>query len=265
MVDNRLDIGYPNNQFLKLPEQLLFTMTTSRDSVVKLPTPSVRGSVLRSVIQERIKQLITDQQLGSGDLLPPEGQIAVDLGVSRGSVREAIKSLESLGIVEVKHGEGVRVREFNFDATLDFLSYGLEFQPAKAAEILQVRAFLEASAIEEVVKILTDSHIAQIEDLLQRWQVKAANDEQTTQEERDFHRMLYLPLGNESLLSFIDIFWRVYHSLSLERIGRDPQPLVTVKEHQNILNALRDRNAVNAKQLMTQHFQSIKTRLELNL
>ncbi len=55
--------------------------------------------------------------------------MATDLGVSRGSVREAIKALESLGIVEVRHGDGVRVRAFNFDSTFDLLSYGLVFDP----------------------------------------------------------------------------------------------------------------------------------------
>ena len=63
-----------------------------------------------------------------------EGQLAADLGVSRGSVREAIKALESLGIVEVRHGDGVRVRAFNFDSTFDLLSYGLVFDPARIKE-----------------------------------------------------------------------------------------------------------------------------------
>lgn len=49
-----------------------------------------RGPVLNRAIQDRIKQYITDNRLGAGDLLPPEGQLAMDLGVSRGSVREAI-------------------------------------------------------------------------------------------------------------------------------------------------------------------------------
>ena len=64
--------------------------------------------MLNRVIQDQIKQYITENKLESGDLLPPEGQLAIDLGVSRGSVREAIKALESLGIVEVRHGDGVR-------------------------------------------------------------------------------------------------------------------------------------------------------------
>ena len=89
----------------------------------------IREPGLKQRIQEQIKRVITERELQPGDLLPPEGQLAEDLGVSRGSVREAIKSLESLGIVESKHGAGVCVREFNFDSILEFLSFGLTFQP----------------------------------------------------------------------------------------------------------------------------------------
>ena len=74
-----------------------------------------RGPLLNRIIQDQIKRFITDNRLGSGDLLPPEGQLVADLGVSRGSVREAIKALESLGIVEVRHGDGVRVRRVVVD------------------------------------------------------------------------------------------------------------------------------------------------------
>ena len=105
-----------------------------------------RGPVLNRVIQDQIKQYITDNRLGAGDLLPPEGQLATDLGVSRGSVREAVKALESLGIVEVRHGDGVRVRAFNFDSVFDLLSYGLVFDPVRAAEVLQIRVWLEVAA-----------------------------------------------------------------------------------------------------------------------
>jgi len=102
----------------------------------------VQDRILKEIvtIQDKIKKYITDKRLNPGDLLPPEGLLAENLGVSRGSVREAVKSLESLGIVESRRGDGVRVREFNFDSVFDFLSYGLVFQPSRAAEIQIGRA-----------------------------------------------------------------------------------------------------------------------------
>ena len=88
-------------------------------------------------------------------------------------MREAIKALESLGIVEVRHGNGVFVRSFNFDSVLDLLSYGLVFDPSKIADILQIRIWLEATAIAEVVQRIRPEQIAQIEEVLARWETKA--------------------------------------------------------------------------------------------
>lgn len=131
-----------------------------------------RGPLLNRVIQDQIKQYITDNRLGSGDLLPPEGQLAADLGVSRGSVREAVKALESLGIVEVRHGDGVRVRAFNFDSTFDLLSYGLIFDPTRITEILQIRIWLEVAAVVDAINLISAEALAEITALLDQWRKK---------------------------------------------------------------------------------------------
>jgi DNA-binding FadR family transcriptional regulator len=220
-----------------------------------------RGPVLNRAIQDKIKQYVTDNRLGAGDLLPPEGQLAADLGVSRGSVREAIKALESLGIVEVRHGDGVRVRAFNFDSVFDFLSYGLVFQPSKAAEMLQIRIWLEEAALGEAVHHITDQELEQIEVLLAAWETKAAAGEPTSDEDRAFHRLLYTPLGNESLISLTDIFWVIYHALPLQKIGTDRQPLATVQAHRDLLAAVQARDVDLAKQRMRDHFRNIETRI----
>ncbi len=217
--------------------------------------------MLKGVIQNEIKRFITDQHLVPGNLLPPEGRLAEDLGVSRGSVREAIKSLESLGIVEVRHGDGVRVREFNFDSTLDFLSYGLLFEPAKAAEILQIREWLEGAAVAEATKSITNEEIAQIEVLLLEWERKANAGEPTSTEDRAFHRMLYSSLGNASLLSLIDIFWVGYNALPSQTVGQDADPMATVQAHRELLDAISGRDPAVAQQRMSEHFKNVKMRL----
>lgn len=219
-----------------------------------------RGPMLKRVIQDQVKRFITDRHLAPGALLPPEGQLAEDLGVSRGSVREAIKSLESLGIVEVRHGDGVRVRDFNFDSILDFLSYGLEFQPRRAAEILKIREWLEGAAVAEAAHVLTDAEFDQIEAVLAVWDRKAAAGEATAFEDRSFHRLLYAPLGNESLLSLIDIFWVVYNGLPAHQVG-DDDPVATVRAHRELLAAVRKRDPVLAQKRMADHFRNIELRV----
>jgi DNA-binding FadR family transcriptional regulator len=220
-----------------------------------------RGPVLNRIIQDQIKQYITENRLQSGDLLPPEGQLATDLGVSRGSVREAIKALESLGIVEVRHGDGVRVRAFNFDSIFDLLSYGLVFDPAKAVEILQIRVWLEVAAVSDAIERISDAELDQLTALLDRWEQKAMRGEDVSADDRAFHRMLYTPLGNDSLIRLIDIFWVIYHSLTIQNIGVDHQPLATLEAHRELMAAIRARDVTLAAHRMRDHFRNLEIRM----
>jgi DNA-binding FadR family transcriptional regulator len=220
-----------------------------------------RGQLLNRAIQDQIKQYITANRLGADDLLPPEGQLAIDLGVSRGSVREAIKALESLGIVEVRHGDGIRVRSFNFDSILDLLSYGVLFDPDRVVEILQIRIWLEDSALLPAVAAIDDETIAELDALLDRWTAKAEARADTSAEDRSFHQLLYRGLRNESLSQLIDIFWLVYHSLPEEAMGADHDPVATVQNHRDLLDAIRGRDPVAARAKLRAHFQSLEERI----
>lgn len=217
--------------------------------------------MLNRVIQDQIKQYITENKLAAGDLLPPEGQLASDLGVSRGSVREAIKALESLGIVEVRHGDGVRVRAFNFDSVFDLLSYGLVFDPAKAAELLGIRIWLEVAAVADATVQISDAELDQIAALLDNWEAKALAGEDVSTDDRSFHHLLYAPLNNESLIRLIDIFWVIYHSLAVQNIGIDHNPLATLEMHRELLAAMRARDGVLATQRMRDHFRNLEIRM----
>jgi len=87
--------------------------------------PLARPPLLHVSVQESLKSYIDDNALAPGAPLPPENDLAQQLGVSRNSVREAIKALESLGILETRRGIGVFVKAFSFEPLLANLAYGL--------------------------------------------------------------------------------------------------------------------------------------------
>lgn len=227
-----------------------------------LATKSVRGQTLNKLAQDRVKDYITSKHLKPGDPLPSEGQLATDLGISRGPMREALRSLESLGIVEVRHGTGVFVRGFNFDSMLDLLSFGLSFDPTKISEILQIRKWLETAAIGDVCEHITADDIRNIEHVLEQWDKRIAADESTAEEDRAFHRSLYQVIGNESLTALIDIFWVVYHSTPVTKVTKDASPTTTIQDHRNILDAIKKRNASLARQQIQDHFRGIEERIQ---
>jgi DNA-binding FadR family transcriptional regulator len=222
----------------------------------------LREPALNKAVQERVKHYITANHLAPGDPLPPEMQLAADLGISRGSVREAIKALESLGIIEVRHGTGVFVRGFNFDSMLDLLTFGLSFDPTKISEILQIRKWLETAAIGDVCERITAADIHTIEQVLAQWDQRIAADEPTADEDRAFHRSLYQVIGNESLIALIDIFWVVYHSVNVTKITQDVHPTTTIQDHRDILAAIKKRNASLARRQIQDHFRGFEERIK---
>ncbi len=222
----------------------------------------VRGQLLNRAIQEQIKEYITRNHLRADDLLPPEGQLALNLGVSRGSVREAIKALESLGIVEVRHGDGVRVRSFNFDSVFDLLSYGVLFDPDRVISILQIRIWLEDSAVVDATRTIDAATLAEIEAVLLRWEAHVSSGADTADEDRAFHALLYSGLRNESLTQLIDIFWTVYHALPNEDLGSDQNPAATLAAHRSILEAVQQRDGALARNRMRAHFLNLEQRIQ---
>ena len=101
---------------------------------------SLRSPSLVERVRQAIKSHIADASLKPGDPLPPETHMARELGVSRSAVREAVKSLEAAGLVEVRRGNGLFVGKFSFDTLLANLPYGL-MQPdgTPLHELLEIR------------------------------------------------------------------------------------------------------------------------------
>ncbi len=222
----------------------------------------LRDPALTRTIQDHIKEYIQEKHLAAGDRLPPEGQLALELGVGRGSVREAIKALESLGIIETRHGYGIYVRDFNFDSFLNLLTYGLEFDSTRIIEILQVRKWLETSAIDEVIQSIPQDLIGELEHVLDTWEKKAAGGQSTFEEDHAFHQRLYSVIGNRSLTAFLDIFWVVYYrNPRIFETPDDPDP-VSVHEHRAILSAIRAKDAELARQRIQDHFRILEDRIE---
>ena len=220
-----------------------------------------RRPSLNEAIRAYVKQYILDQGLNAGDPLPPETQLAQELGVGRGSVREAIKALQSLGIVEVRHGEGLYVRPFSFDPILETLSYGVHFDTQTLAELLQIRILLERSAIEDVIQHITPEEVKRLEQLMETWKhrLKAGGPHRDLDEE--FHRILYGCLGNETFMKLFEVFWIAYENLDdpiIRDTGRAERDYST---HLGLLNAVRARDVDLARKCMVQHFSHLMERI----
>lgn len=225
-------------------------------------TKLARSLPVHQSIQEVIKVYISHNQLKAGDALPPENDLAKQIGVSRNSVREAIKALESMGILETRHGSGVYVREFSFEPLLNNLPYGLMGNLQDVSELLEIRRILELAKIESAIDALTAEQLAELEVVLDKMYQRAKNQESFPEEDRRFHYLLFEHLGNAMFLKLLDVFWQAVTKASQHITMLDPQPLQTYRDHVAIVEAVKAKNPENARKALDQHYDGIRNRLK---
>ncbi len=227
---------------------------------IKHLQPLARPKLLRLSVQESLKAFIEDNALTPGAPLPPESDLAQQLGVSRSSVREGVRALESLGIVESRRGVGVFVRGFSFAPLLDNIAFGIRGAQREIQEMLEIRRALEGALIERTVESIGDDDIAELNRILDRMRGCAERGETFGSEDQAFHRTLFRCCGNETLIKLLDVFWLAFFKASDDLTLGNPDPLATWRDHWEIVTAVTARDAVAARAVLDAHYDGI-TRL----
>jgi DNA-binding FadR family transcriptional regulator len=166
---------------------------------------------LHRAVQDEIRHYIIEHGLRPGDPLKPEAELARLFGVSRNSVREAVKALESTGVLETRRGSGVYIKDFSFAPLLDNLPYGLMQGPRALGELVALRKALESAMIADAMRALTPASVAALRAELAAMLERAERKEGFAEQDRAFHRLLFADLGNAMLLQLFDLFWVAYH------------------------------------------------------
>jgi DNA-binding FadR family transcriptional regulator len=221
----------------------------------------LRGPALHEAVRDYIKQYILDGKLKPGDPLPPEGQLADELGVGRSSVREAVKALQSLGIIEARQGNGLFVREYNFDPVLEILSYGMRFNHTILLEFFQIRLWLEAAIIGDVVRQIEAEQIAQLETVLDLWPERTRTGQPWADLDKQFHDILYQTLNNQTLLKLLEVFWLAYDKLDIAGIHA-ADPVEELADHRAILEAIKHGDPDLTRQRLLANFTHFQSRIE---
>jgi DNA-binding FadR family transcriptional regulator len=213
-------------------------------------------SVFRQV-QLQIRNHILENNLKPGDLLPPAAELASRLAVSQPSLREALRALEALGILEIKHGIGTVIRAYDLTPLLESLSFSLLFEQDNLRQMVRIREALEAGSIPEVVRQISDADLRELDAIL----AQMAEADSPRALEQQFHRTLYRCLDNQLLMQFIDIFWLIEYNLADPSVISDIDKEKLWKTHAPIVETLRSRDANAAVQAIHRHFDGIKYQL----
>ncbi|WP_434617389.1 FadR/GntR family transcriptional regulator [Arthrobacter sp. A5] len=216
-------------------------------------------------LQADIMELILDRELEAGDPLPTESELSLALGVGRNTLRESLKVLQALGVLEIRHGFGMFVAPSNFEALADGLTFrgrlSLRHEGLEALQLVDVRQALESGLIGSSIDVMTAEQLARIEAAVARMEQLAARGESFTEADAQFHSLLFEPLANDLLTSLMDVFWKVYRKIHVE-IGAETGDLTAIAAvHRSIYNAVALKDKTLSSELLNRHFDGIRHRI----
>jgi GntR family transcriptional regulator, transcriptional repressor for pyruvate dehydrogenase complex len=206
-----------------------------------------------------IKELIASGRFRPGDRLPKENELAALLGVSRGSLREAVRALELVGVVQARQGDGTYLTSLAPSALLDVMSIVIDFTDEKSTlELLEVRRLLEPAAAALAAARADDDALARMRDAMEA--MRAADDaEALVEADAAFHAAIAGATGNPALAALLDnlsghtLRTRVRRAVSEQRAIED-----TLAEHDRIYEALLARDPELAQAASAVHVAGVE-------
>ena len=223
-----------------------------------MPMPDIsRNEKLYIQTFREIRSYIMENKLGPGDLLPTEQQLCAQLGVSRNVLREAIKSMELMGMVRACPGRGTEVRQFSLDFIFqNVLFFHMDGQEKHVREMFSIRKALEMSFMRQAFDSITKEDIAEMRacatEIRQRWE----KGEMFEEADRRFHTALFRSLNHSVLNSVLDAIWAADTGFQLE--AKMPHLASTVTKHERIVDALEQYDYLAFAKAMLAHYSSGK-------
>ncbi len=212
---------------------------------------------LQGLIQEQLKLYIIENEMKSGDPFPTEYDLAKKLGISRTAIREALKKLETLGIIEVRPGVGRFIREFNFETIFKSLPYNLEMDIKNFQEVLEVRFCLESWFIAKDIDKFTKENIAEFKEILKKLEFQVLNnleEKESVETHSQFHCALYKNSDNSLLINLIKIFSSIQRNLVLLHRYKTKDRNLFIRQHKLLLEAIEKRDSRLAQKRLEEHF-----------
>ena len=176
----------------------------------------------RSTAADGIKKLILTRNLKPGEPLPTESELCETLDVSRSSVREAIRTLSTLDIVDVRHGHGTYVGAMSLDPMVEALVFRGVLSPDGSLdalrEVVEVRLALDLALAEVIVGGAVAEDSAELSALVDEMVDKASRGELFLEADRAFHTKLFSVTGNRLAVQLVGAFWDI-HTAVIPQLG----------------------------------------------
>jgi GntR family transcriptional repressor for pyruvate dehydrogenase complex len=222
----------------------------------------IKKTRIAEEIADRIRVLILDGTFPPGQPLPAERPLAERFGVSRGSIRDAFRTLETIGLLVTRHGQGTFPQELDVDRLVAPLASVLSYRHDLQDELLDVRRMFEPAVARVAAARVTDEDLADLQRILDAQRKKLKAGRSALVEDTAFHAALARATRNRvvvSIMATLNDLLVESRKLTLKQKGR---PRRSIAGHEAVVAALRQRDANAAGDAMREHIDQIANLLQ---
>jgi GntR family transcriptional repressor for pyruvate dehydrogenase complex len=218
----------------------------------------VKSTRIYEEIVRQVKQLIAEGRLKSGDRLPPERDLAEKFVVSRTSVREALRALESLGLIEIRPGEGTFVRLVSVDALVGPLALVMTSEREAIGELFEARRVLEPAIAALAASRATPDEVQEMERILDDQAREIAAGKTGLAQDAAFHAAIGTAAHNRAITRTVHAIMDLLTQSREESLNTPGRPTRSHQDHRRILQAIARRNGPAARQAMLDHLIAVE-------
>ncbi len=226
-----------------------------------LVVQQVRRTRVYHEIVTQIRGLIAQGRIQPGDRLPPERELADLFKASRNSVRDALRVLEQMGLIESRHGDGNYVRTLSADELTEPLASLLLQSREQMRELWEVRRVFEPPTAAYAAQRITDEELEELDAVLREQEAQIRKGSTGLAQDTDFHYGIAEAVRNPVLLRAIDTIVDLLRASRERSLQQGDRPGRSLSGHRKILEALRRRDPVQAQAAMLEHLHDVEAQV----
>jgi GntR family transcriptional regulator, transcriptional repressor for pyruvate dehydrogenase complex len=228
-------------------------MPSPKTPKFRVVRPSEKNGMMTEEVVTQVREMIQHGKLRPGDRLPPERDLAKQLGISRASLRTGLRFLSAIGVLTSRHGSGTYIATGPPALDSEPLSMLAALHGFTTEKMFEARRLVEVAVAGLAAENATEDQLRLMSDEVTETYAALDNPQEYLVHDFGFHRAVAVASGNPILATFMEMVADILYERRCKTIGRSRDLKESVEMHRKIYHAIRARNADAARAAMSEH------------